>query len=209
MFETPSLSFVPCRPPGESGVTRLWQDARKRSILTFDFSAASYLPHSISAGRIQRWRGRALPDTSRPSDPHLVLPGAPWRTLVQLHTTLAGGGSALMAVSPPALGCLQWPPLGIPSTPRCQCLCQPQCQPPLATASTAAGNTRMHESRDGCPPRALPDLCESHTDRDSAALRSVERDILGNGTAPPADPRVPGHQSGCRIVRPLPGLCWA
>lgn len=52
MFETPSLSFVPCRPPGEPGVTRLWQDACKTFILIFDFFAPSYLPHSISAERL-------------------------------------------------------------------------------------------------------------------------------------------------------------
>lgn len=36
----------------------------------------------------------------------------------------------------------------------------------------------------GTSPRALPDLCELNTDRDSAALRSTEGDILGNDTAP-------------------------
>lgn len=65
---------------------------------------------------------------------------------------------------------------------------------------------RLHENRDGWPPRALPDLCEPHTDRDSAALRSAERDILGNDTTPLAAPRVPKPSIKSSYRAHIPGL---
>lgn len=93
MFETPSLSFVPCRPPGEPGVTRLWQDARKRVILIFDFLRLRIFPIAFP---LNGYNGGAAERCQRypPSDPHLVL-------LVHAGaaTTPARGGSALMAVS--------------------------------------------------------------------------------------------------------------
>ena len=113
-----------------------------------------------------------------PSDPHLVL-------LVHAWCSYDAGSRRLSVDAWPCV-CLLLLLLSGPSpstsTPRCQCQRQPQCQPPLVTATKAAGNTRLHEKSGRVCPRALPDLCGPHTDRDSAALRSTERDILGNDT---------------------------
>lgn len=70
-------------------------------------------------------------------------------------------------------------------------------------------HTRLHESRDGYVPRALPDLCEPHTDRDSAALRSRRNEIFLEMTPrllPTPSCAQPSIKPSYRAHIPSPGL---
>lgn len=104
-------------------------------------------------------------------------------------TTPARGGSAQMAVcSPP------------PPSPRDQGA-NVSANPTLVTATVPRllAILGLHESRDGCPSRALPDLCG--TPHGPRLGSSAERDILGNDTAPPL--------AACRVCVRVRVLCCA
>lgn len=160
MFETPSLSFVPCRPPGEPGVTRLWQDAGRRFILIFDFLAAFVSSPYHLRWTVTSYNGGAAERSQRrpPSDPHLVLLVCACWCSYHDHAgsrrfSCDGRVFVLILLIPPPS--LPSPPRlfssePLASRPRCQC----QRQPPLVTATVPRrlAILGLHERRDGCAP---------------------------------------------------------